>query len=210
MSVNRQIHLVSRPDPATGPSTANFALREAPVPQPGAGQVLLQTLYLSLDPYMRARMYEGANYAANAALNAPMVGATVSRVIASRNPGFVVGDIVESGHGWQEYALSDGTGLRRIDPSLAPISTALGVLGMPGQTGYTALLRHRLQEQNGLIARRQHELEQARLRVSEKHRETKVLEKHREQQFGIYLQDMERDMQREMDESAGNMGNQLD
>jgi len=142
MSANRQIHLVSRPDPATGPTIANFALREAPVPQPGAGQVLLQTLYLSLDPYMRARMYEGANYAANAALNAPMVGATVSRVVASNTPDFAVGTIVESGHGWQEYALSDGTGLRRIDPDLAPISTALGVLGMPGQTGYTALMRH--------------------------------------------------------------------
>ncbi|MCB1186490.1 flagellar FliJ family protein [bacterium] len=85
-----------------------------------------------------------------------------------------------------------------------------GTVMLESLNGYTALLRHRLQEQNGLIARRQHELEQARLRVSEKHRETKVLEKHREQQFGIYLQDMERDMQREMDESAGNMGNQLD
>jgi len=142
MSINRQILLVSRPDPALGPVEANFALHEAPVPQPGAGEVLLQTLYLSLDPYMRARMYAGANYAASAALDAPMVGATISRVIASEHPGFAPGDVVESGHGWQEYALSDGTGLRRIDPALAPVSTALGVLGMPGQTGYTALMRH--------------------------------------------------------------------
>lgn len=140
--INRQIHLVSRPDPATGPAEANFALREAPVRQPGQGEVLLRTLYLSLDPYMRARMYEGANYAAGASLDAPMVGATVSRVIASNHPGYGVGEIVESGHGWQEFSLSDGAGLRRIDPALAPVTTALGVLGMPGQTGYTALVRH--------------------------------------------------------------------
>ena len=142
MSVNRQIHLISRPDPSTGPTEANFALREAPVPVPVPGQVLLETLYLSLDPYMRARMYQGANYAAAADLNAPMVGNTVSRVALSNHPDFRIGDIVESAHGWQDYALSDGTGLRRIDPALAPVSTALGVLGMPGQTGYTAMMRH--------------------------------------------------------------------
>lgn len=142
MTVNRQILLSSRPDPATGPSLANFVLHQAPTPQPGSGQVLLQTLYLSLDPYMRARMYEGANYAASARLGAPMVGNTVSRVIASHHAGFAVGAIVESAHGWQEYALSDGSGLIPVDPALAPVSTALGVLGMPGQTGYTALMRH--------------------------------------------------------------------
>lgn len=142
MPTNRQIHLVSRPDPATGPALANFALREGPVPTPGPGQVLLRTLYLSLDPYMRARMYQGANYAAAAALDAPMVGSTVSRVVQSRLPGLAAGDVVLSAHGWQEYALSDGVGLTRIDPALAPLSAHLGVLGMPGQTGYTALMRH--------------------------------------------------------------------
>ncbi len=142
MPVNRQIHLVSRPEPALGPSAANFALREAAMPLPGAGEVLLETLYLSLDPYMRARMYAGANYAVGAALDAPMVGNTISRVIVSNHAGWPVGTIVESAHGWQEYALSDGAGLRRIDPALAPITTALGVLGMPGQTGYTAMIRH--------------------------------------------------------------------
>lgn len=142
MRVNRQILLVSRPDPATGPSEANFALREAPMPEAGNGEVLLETLYLSLDPYMRARMYAGANYAAGASLDAPMVGNTVSRVIASRHAGYAPGDIVESAHGWQEFAAVPAQGLRRIDPALAPVSTALGVLGMPGQTGYTALVRH--------------------------------------------------------------------
>jgi NADPH-dependent curcumin reductase CurA len=137
---NRQIHLVSRP--SNGPELANFALREAPMPEAGEGEVLLRTVFLSLDPYMRARMYDGGNYAACAALDAPMVGSTVSKVIESNNPDFAAGDYVESAHGWQEYAVSDGSGLRMIDPTAAPLSTALGVLGMPGQTGYTALMRH--------------------------------------------------------------------
>lgn len=140
--VNRQILLVSRPDPARGPEEANFALHTAPMPEPGPGEVLVQTLWLSLDPYMRARMYDGANYAAGVALGAPMVGNTVSRVLASILPGFAPGDLVESAHGWQEYAAVPADSLRRIDPALAPVSTALGVLGMPGQTGYTALMRH--------------------------------------------------------------------
>lgn len=139
--VNRQILLTSRPGPE-GPQAANFTLHEAVMPQPGAGEVMLQTLWLSLDPYMRARMYDGGNYAQSSPLDAPMVGSTVARVIGSNHPAFAVGDVVESGHGWQEYAVSDGSDLRRIDPELAPLSTALGVLGMPGQTGYTALMRH--------------------------------------------------------------------
>ena len=139
--MNRQIQLVTRPGPQ-GPDASNFALREVPMPVAGPGQLLLKTLWLSLDPYMRARMYDAGNYAQCAALGAPMVGSTVARVIESHHPDYAVGDVVESGHGWQEYAVSDGSDLRRIDPELAPISTALGVLGMPGQTGYTALMCH--------------------------------------------------------------------
>ncbi|MDO6962891.1 NADP-dependent oxidoreductase [Rhizobium alvei] len=138
--LNRQIQLVSRP--VKGPAVDNFALRTVELRAPVAGEILLRTLYLSLDPYMRARMYDGGNYAASAALGEPMVGSTVSIVAMSNHPDFRVGDYVESGHGWQEFALSDGAGLRRIDPDLAPVSTALGILGMPGQTGYTALMRH--------------------------------------------------------------------
>jgi NADPH-dependent curcumin reductase CurA len=142
MPNNRQIHLVSRPDPILGPRAENFALRETPMPVPGPGQVLLQTLYLSLDPYMRARMYQGDNYAAATALDAPMVGNTVARVIETRHPDFYVGDVVESAHGWQAYVLSDGSGLTPIYADAAPLSAHLGVLGMPGQTGYTAMTRH--------------------------------------------------------------------
>ncbi len=135
---NRQILLASRP---TGEPKANdFTLVETPIPQPGPGQALLRTLWLSLDPYMRGRMNESKSYAKPVALGEVMVGGTVARVEASNLPGLAVGDIVEGRTGWQDYALTDGVGLRKVDPSLAPISTALGVLGMPGMTAYTGLL----------------------------------------------------------------------
>src|SRR5260221_12273456 len=126
---NRQILLRSRP---TGkPTTENFERVEHPVPEPGDGQVLLRTLYLSLDPYMRGRMSDARSYAKPAELGQPMVGGTVSKVVASRNPKFAVDDIVLARAGWQDHARSDGAGLRKLDPEAAPLSTALGVLGMP-------------------------------------------------------------------------------
>ncbi len=110
------------------------------MPTPGAGEVLLRTIWLSLDPYMRGRMSDGPSYAAPVPIGGVMEGGTVSEVIASNNPGFAKGDIVLSRAGWQTHALSDGKGLAKIDPKLAPISTAVGVLGMPGMTAYTGLL----------------------------------------------------------------------
>lgn len=138
--VNKQILLVSRPD-ARGPSIDNFDLVQTPLEKIGDNQVLLKTQYLSLDPYMRARMYAGENYAANAALNAPMVGNTVSTVIESRHSNFYIGDVVNSAHGWQSHFISDGQGLRKVEPALGPVQTSLGVLGLPGHTGYGGLLR---------------------------------------------------------------------
>lgn len=136
--VNRRILLASRP---TGePTEAAFRLVEEAVPTAGPGQVLLRTLWLSLDPYMRGRMSDAKSYAAPVGVGEVMVGGAVSRVVASQHPNFAVGDIVEGRTGWQDYALSDGAGLRRVDPGLAPISTAVGVLGMPGMTAYTGLL----------------------------------------------------------------------
>jgi NADPH-dependent curcumin reductase CurA len=135
---NRQILLASRP--VGEPKPDDFTLVETPIPAPGPGQALLRTLWLSLDPYMRGRMNDSKSYAKPVALGEVMVGGTVARVEASTLPGFAVGDIVEGRTGWQDYALSDGVGLRKVDPSLAPISTALGVLGMPGMTAYTGLL----------------------------------------------------------------------
>jgi hypothetical protein len=135
---NRRIVLASRPVGAPKPD--NFRLIEADVPEPADGQVLLKTLWLSLDPYMRGRMRDAESYAQPAAVDDVMPGGTVSKVIASRNKALAVGDIVVGNTGWQDYAVSDGSGLRKVDPALAPISTALGVLGMPGMTAYTGLL----------------------------------------------------------------------
>jgi NADPH-dependent curcumin reductase len=137
-SVNRQILLKSRPEGA--PRLDNFELVDAPIPEPGEGEVLMRTLYLSLDPYMRGRMSAAKSYAAPAAVGRPMVGGTVGRIVASRHPGYAAGDVVLGYGGWQEYALSNGAGLRKLDPAAAPVSTALGVLGMPGMTAYVGLL----------------------------------------------------------------------
>lgn len=137
----RRIVLASRPGPE-GPVEANFRLAEATLPEPGPGEALLETLYLSLDPYMRARMYEGVNYAASTAIGDVMPGATVSRVLAANGTGLRPGAIVESWHGWRSHAVVEARGLREIDPEAAPVTTALGVLGMPGHTGYGGLLRH--------------------------------------------------------------------
>ena len=136
--VNRRILLASRPVGA--PKESDFTLVESPLPEPQAGEVLVRALYLSLDPYMRGRMSERASYAKPVGLGEVMTGGVVGRVVVSRNPAFREGDIVEGILGWQDFAVSSGKGLRRIDPALAPISTALGVLGMPGLTAYFALL----------------------------------------------------------------------
>jgi NADPH-dependent curcumin reductase len=136
--VNRQILLKSRPEAA--PSVDNFELTESAVPTPGDGQVLMRTLYLSLDPYMRGRMSAAKSYAKPAQVGEPMVGGTVGEIVASRHPGYSTGEIVVGHGGWQDYALSNGTGLRKLDPAAAPVSTALGVLGMPGMTAYVGLL----------------------------------------------------------------------
>jgi NADPH-dependent curcumin reductase CurA len=137
-NVNRQILLKSRPEGA--PSLDNFELAQTPIPEPGEGEVLLRNVYLSLDPYMRGRMSAAKSYAKPAAIGQPMVGGTVCEIVRSRNPQYAAGDIVLGYGGWQDYALSNGAGLRKLDPAVAPVSTALGVLGMPGMTAYVGLL----------------------------------------------------------------------
>ena len=137
-TVNRRIVLNSRPVGA--PIADNFRLEEGLVPEPGPGQVLLRTLYLSLDPYMRGRMSDARSYAAAVAIGEVMVGGTVSQVAVSRHPDYQPGDLVLASSGWQEYALSDGTDLVRLDARMSRPSTALGVLGMPGFTAYMGLL----------------------------------------------------------------------
>jgi len=138
MSENRRIVLARRPQGE--PRAEDFRLEVGPVPEAGAGQLLLRTRYLSLDPYMRGRMSDAPSYAAPVALGAVMAGQTVSVVEAGDVAGFAVGDLVVANSGWQDYGLSDGRDLIRIDPALAPPSYALGVLGMPGLTAYVGLL----------------------------------------------------------------------
>ena len=137
-AVNRRIVLVRRPRGA--PSAEDFRLETDAVPAPGAGQLLLRTRYLSLDPYMRGRMNEGRSYAPPVAIGAPMVGQTVSVVEASNLTGFASGEQVLANSGWQDYALSDGRDVVKIDATVPRPSYALGVLGMPGLTAYYGLL----------------------------------------------------------------------
>jgi NADPH-dependent curcumin reductase CurA len=134
----KRIVLAARPKGE--PRASDFRIEDCPVPVPGEGEVLLRTIWLSLDPYMRGRMSDGPSYATPVPIGGVMEGATVSEVVASHNPGFANGDIVLARAGWQSHALSHGKDLRKVDPKLAPVSTAVGVLGMPGMTAYTGLL----------------------------------------------------------------------
>jgi len=136
--MNRQIVLRSRPE--GNPTADNFEIVHVAVPPVTDGSVLRRTIYLSLDPYMRGRMSDAESYAASVALRQVMVGHTVSQVVESHNPAFAVGDFVAGYDGWQEFGLSSGRELRQLDPGSAPISTALGTLGMPGMTAYVGLL----------------------------------------------------------------------
>jgi NADPH-dependent curcumin reductase CurA len=138
MPQGKRIVLASRP--IGEPKSSDFRIEEYAVPTPGEGQVLLRTVWLSLDPYMRGRMSDAASYAQPVPIGGVMEGGTVCEVIASNNPQFKKGDLVLARAGWQTHAVSDSKGLTKIDPNLAPISTAVGVLGMPGMTAYTGLL----------------------------------------------------------------------
>ena len=135
---NRRIVLARRPQGE--PVAADFRLEDVAVPVPAAGEVLLRTRYLSLDPYMRGRMSDAPSYVPPTAIDAPMTAQTVSVVEASNNPKFAVGELVVANVGWQDYGVSDGSDLLRIDRALAHPSWTLGVLGMPGLTAYVGLL----------------------------------------------------------------------
>ena len=141
MTTNRRIVLAARPDGS--PKESDFRLEEAPIPTPGDGELLLRTIYHSLDPYMRSRMNEaGAGYAPGVELGGVMPAGGVSEVVESRADGFAPGDIVNSFTGWQTHSIARAAGsVRRIDPENAPVSTAVGVLGMPGMTAYMGLLK---------------------------------------------------------------------
>ena len=131
---NRRILFARRPRGL--PVADDFGADTAPMPAPGAGQFLARTVYLSLDPYYRGLMKGSPMYAERLVPGAVMTGETVAQVVESRHPDFVPGDYVLARNGWQEYAVSTGQGVRKLDPRLAPLGSALGVLGMPGLTGY--------------------------------------------------------------------------
>ena len=137
-TMNQQITLAARP--VGFPKESDFKLVESSLPTPVPGEMLIRALYLSVDPYMRGRMSSAKSYAASVELGGVMTGGVVGQAVDSNHSQFAAGEIVEGMFGWQQYAASDGKGVRKVDPRLAPISTALGVLGMPGLTAYFGLL----------------------------------------------------------------------
>ena len=137
-TLNRQITLASRP--VGLPRISDFQLAYTTLQSPAASEVLVRSVYLSLDPYMRGRMSEGPSSAPPVGIGEVMPGGAVGFVVESNDSALRAGDAVEGMFGWQEYAIAQGRDARRLDPALAPISTALGVLGMPGLTAYFGLL----------------------------------------------------------------------
>ena len=134
---NRQVLLKRRPNGMPVPE--DFALVDAPLPAPGEGEVLLRGIYLSLDPYMRGRISGQRSYAKPTEIGEVVEGRVVGRVVASRHPQFREGDYAFGGYGWQTHSAVAGAGLTKLEPQAAPISTALGILGMPGLTAYAGL-----------------------------------------------------------------------
>jgi NADPH-dependent curcumin reductase CurA len=135
--ISREIRLVARPQGFPGEDL--FEVAETPIPDPGEGQLVIRNAYFSVDPYMRPRMNDVRSYVSPFTLGEAMTGGAVGRVAASRNPKYAEGVWVLHQLGWREWALSDGSGLRALDASAAPVSTALGVLGMPGFTAWYGL-----------------------------------------------------------------------
>jgi NADPH-dependent curcumin reductase len=140
MNPSTNVKIVLKSRPVGEPRPTDFASVDDAIPKVGPGQMLCRTIYLSLDPYMRGRISGARSYTAAVEIGDVIVGGTVSEVIESNARGFARGDIVQGYDGWQSYGVSDGSGVRKLDPKDAPISTALGVLGMPGMTAYVGLL----------------------------------------------------------------------
>ena len=136
--VNRQFRLATRP--IGMPKESDFILTESPLNAPRAGEVMAKAVYLSIDPYMRTKISNTTSYADRVNIGDVMVGLAIAQVLESRNPRFAMGDFVVAEWGWQEYAVSDGRAWLKLDKQPAPVSTKLGVLGMPGITAYFGLL----------------------------------------------------------------------
>ena len=137
MTANKQVRLASRP---SGWVTAdNFTLTEEAVPEVGQGQLLVRNLFMSVDPYMRGRMNKAKSYVPSFQVGEVLQAGVVGEVIASSNKNYGEGDFVTGMLGWENYSLSDGTGLHKVPKGPAPLSYHLGILGMPGMTAYVGL-----------------------------------------------------------------------
>jgi NADPH-dependent curcumin reductase CurA len=135
---NREIRLAARPDGF--PKDSDFELAETPIPEPADGEVLVRNVYMSVDPYMRGRMNDRKSYVPSFQIGEPLQGGAIGQVIESKSDALAAGDWVNSMHGWREYYVADGSALMKIDPDMAPVSKALGVLGLTGMTAYVGLL----------------------------------------------------------------------
>ena len=133
----RSVHLRRRPGGA--PRRADFEMREDAIPEPDDGEVLTRTIWLSIDPYMRGRLWDRPSYAPPVQIGEVMTGETAGEVIASRHPGFAAGDWVVGSRGWQSHAVTKGERLTKVDRDGPPLSAYLGVLGMPGTTAYSGM-----------------------------------------------------------------------
>lgn len=136
--INKEIHLANRP--VGMPSDQDFNFVESSIPTPNENEILVKTLYLSVDPYMRGRMNDEKSYIAPFELNKVIMGGVVAEVIESKSPSFEKGDIVTGNLKWAKFSIASEKEVRKIDPNVAPISTHLGILGMPGLTAYFGLL----------------------------------------------------------------------
>ncbi len=133
------LQILLRRRPVGAPVEQDFEIAETPVPEPGEGQVLVRARFLSLDPYMRGRMADAKSYAKPVELGAVMEGQTAGEVVASRHPDFRPGDIVLGGYGWQRFSVVGRERLFKVPETDPPLSSSLGVLGMPGLTAWTGL-----------------------------------------------------------------------
>jgi NADPH-dependent curcumin reductase CurA len=136
---NQNLQVLLKRRPTGTPTTADFEIADGPVPDPGEGEALVRGIYLSLDPYMRGRMSATRSYAQPVDIGAVMEGRVVGQVVRSRDPSVHEGDYVLGGYGWQLFSAVPAGALTKLDPQEAPLSTALGVLGMPGLTAYVGL-----------------------------------------------------------------------
>jgi NADPH-dependent curcumin reductase CurA len=136
--VNREIRLAARP--VGFPKDSDFELAETPIPSPGDGEILVRNVYVSVDPYMRSRMNDTKSYVPSFQIGEPMTGGAVGQVLESNSDAVAAGDWVNTLMGWREYYVADGSAVMKIDPGLAPVSKALGVLGLTGWTAYVGLL----------------------------------------------------------------------